>query len=84
MTAKKKPTTQERIGKVLRVNTYSVTHAITPIKTPKMPKIPALAGSTVNDLFTRGIYRVGDGDTIQPPRPGSLDHLNFKSLGNRT
>jgi len=81
MTAKKKPTTQERIGKVLRVNTYSVTHAITPVK---IPKIPAIAGTAINDLFARGIYCVGDGDTIQPPRPGSMDHLAFKSLGNLT
>ena len=80
MTAKKTPTTKDRIAKVLRVNTYSVTHAITvPSKFSK--PVPALAGSPMNDLFNRGIYKTGDGDIIQPPRPGSMDHLAFKSLG---
>lgn len=32
MTAKKSPTTKERIAKVLRVNTYSLTHVIVPHK----------------------------------------------------
>lgn len=81
MTTKKILTNKERIGRVLRVNTYSVTHAITPVK---VPKIPALAGPASNDLFIRSVYKVGDGDTIQPPRPGSLDHLAFKSKGNQT
>jgi hypothetical protein len=90
MTTKKIQTSKDRAAKVLRVNTYSVTHAITPSKTPKARKPVAVlrdsriapsAGVKFDDLFKRGIYKTGDGETVQPPRPGSLDHLQFKSRG---
>ena len=80
MTAKKKPTTQDLVGKILRVNTYSVTHAITVPSKPSKPTT-TMAGSPSDDLFKRGVYKTGDGDVIQPPRPGSDAHLAFKSLG---
>ena len=79
MTAKKNPTTKERIGKIMRVNTYSVTHAITPHK-----PVPALAAPPTNDLFERGVYVPGDGERMQSTRPGADDHLQYKSKGNQT
>ena len=79
MTAKKVLTTQQKTQKVLRVNVYSATHAIAPHK-----RVPALAAPPSRDLFARSTYSIGDGDVVQPPRPGSLDHLVFKSKGNPT
>lgn len=82
MTPKKTPTTKERIGKIMRVNTYSVTHAITP--TNKPVPVPALAAPPTNDLFERGVYVPGDGERMQSTRPGADDHLQYKSKGNQT
>ena len=82
MTSKKTPTTQERISRVLRVNTYSVTHAITPANKP-IP-VPALAAPPADDLFKRSVYVPGDGERMQSTRPGADDHLAYKSKGNQT
>ena len=79
MTAKKNPTTKERIAKVLRVNTYSLTHVIAPHK-----PVPPIAASPDNDLFTRSVYVPGDGERMQSARPGADDHLQYKSKGNLT
>ena len=79
MTAKKNPTTKERIAKVLRVNTYSVTHSIAPHK-----PVPALASPPTSDLFLRPVYVPGDGERMQSSRPGADAHLAYKSKGNLT
>lgn len=39
------------------------------------------AHTAENNYYNRATYRVGDGDNVQPVRPGSLDHLNHKSRG---
>lgn len=31
--------------------------------------------------FDRDVYRPGDGDMMQPARPGSMDHKKYKSKG---
>ncbi len=79
MTAKKTPTTKDRIAKVLRVNTYSVTHVISPHK-----PVPPIATAPVNDLFERSAYVPGDGERMQSTRPGADAHLQYKSKGNLT
>lgn len=80
MTAKKTQTTEQRIGRILRVNTYSVTHVISP--KVKSPKGPEKATGPSADLFERPIYKTGDGDVIASHRPGAEDHENYKSFGN--
>ena len=79
MTAKKTQTTKERIAKVLRVNTYSLTHVIVPHK-----PVPPIATAPHNDLFQRPVYVPGDGERMQPARPGAEDHLKYKTRGNPT
>jgi len=79
MTAKKNPTTKERIAKVLRVNTYSMAHVIAPHK-----PVPPIATAPHNDLFQRPVYVPGDGERMQSARPGADAHLAFKSKGNMT
>jgi hypothetical protein len=37
-----------------------------------------------SDLWRRSIYRTGDGEVLQQPRPGSLDFLKWPSRGNKT
>jgi len=76
----KQPTAQERTKRVLRVNTQSVTHAIT----PKSPFVRGLAEAPSNDLFSRPVYVPGDGERMRSKRPGADDHLAFKSKGNLT
>jgi hypothetical protein len=45
-------------------------------------KVSFEVGSVPNDnMFLRGVYRTGDGDYIQPLRPGSQDHKKWKSKG---
>ena len=34
-----------------------------------------------NSIHERGIYCTGDGDYVQPLRPGSQDHKRWKSRG---
>jgi hypothetical protein len=34
-----------------------------------------------NSIHDRPIYKTGDGDYVQPPRPGSLDYKKCKSRG---
>lgn len=34
-----------------------------------------------DSIHERGTYRTGDGDYVQPVRPGSLDHKKWKSRG---
>jgi len=41
----------------------------------KVPVFPS------NSIHERDTYRTGDGDYIQPPRPGSLDYKKCKSRG---
>lgn len=48
------------------------------------PRLENEATGPVNDLWQREVYRTGDGDTVVPVRPGSLDFLNWPSRGNRT
>jgi hypothetical protein len=40
-----------------------------------------LAVSSEDNAITRSTYKTGDGDYIQPPRPGSLDYKKCKSRG---
>lgn len=82
--------------KILRVNATSSTHAL-PIKTEKVYKrSPSVEGYTPrvkdiaeamppsNDLWQRGTYRVGDGETRQVDRPGSQDAMKLLSKGYST
>jgi hypothetical protein len=39
------------------------------------------AAAPSNNMFERGNYRTGDGDYVQPLRPGSEDHKQWKSRG---
>jgi hypothetical protein len=39
------------------------------------------ASAPSNNMFERGNYRTGDGDYVQPLRPGSEDHKQWKSRG---
>jgi hypothetical protein len=41
----------------------------------------ALATLPNNNMFERGTYVPGDGEVVQGYRPGSQDHLNYKSKG---
>lgn len=36
------------------------------------------------DLFRRPVYKIGDGDVIPAPRPGSQDFLKYPSKGLST
>ncbi|CAB4241080.1 hypothetical protein UFOVP56_63 [uncultured Caudovirales phage] len=85
-TPKKNPTTKERIGRILRVNTQSLTHVImTPLKpTTVKPSKPTVAAPPSHDLFKRPVYVPGDGETMHAKRPGAEDHLKFKTRGNPT
>ena len=40
-----------------------------------------VAKKSTDSMFDRGVYRTGDGDVLQPRRPGSMDHLKWKSHG---
>ena len=63
--------------KVLRVNTSSVKHTVTPLKVD--PRL--VAASQENDLYQREVYVP---DTKGAARPGADDHLAYKSFGNLT
>ena len=41
----------------------------------------AVATVPNNNMFDRGTYVPGDGEVVQGYRPGSQDHLNYKSKG---
>jgi hypothetical protein len=85
-TPKKNPTTKERIGRILRVNTQSLTHAImTPLKpTTVKPSKPTVAAPPSHELFKRPVYVPSDGETMHAKRPGAEDRLKFKTRGNPT
>ena len=88
-TPKKNPTTKERIGRILRVNTQSLTHTITPIYKTALPVTykpskPSVATPPSHDLFKRPVYVPGDGETMHAKRPGAEDHLKFRTRGNPT
>ena len=34
-----------------------------------------------NNYYDRPTYKIGDGDYVQPVRPGSMDHAKHKSRG---
>lgn len=51
-------------------------------KTYASPKHPHAARAPDDSVMTRGTYKYGDGDTILPHRPGSLDFLKWPSVGN--
>ena len=46
-----------------------------------LPRHPDAARSPDESVFARGILERGDGDTIIPHRPGSLDFLTWPSVG---
>jgi len=39
------------------------------------------AHTAENNYYDRPTYKIGDGDYIQPVRPGSMDHAKHKSRG---
>lgn len=51
-------------------------------KTYASPKRKHAATPRDDSVMSRGIYVPGDGDTILPRRPGSLDFLKWPSVGN--
>lgn len=51
------------------------------LKTYASPKHPRAARSPDESVMARGVYKYGDGDTILPHRPGSLDFLKWPSVG---
>lgn len=61
-----------------------------PKRKPRAPKLksyasakhPHAARPRDESVMSRGIYVPGDGDTILPRRPGSLDFLKWPSVGN--
>jgi hypothetical protein len=49
-----------------------------------LPRPNGQATAPANNVWQRGSYRVGDGETFQQMRPGASDHLKCKSFGQRT
>jgi len=82
--------------RILRVNATSDTYVL-PIKNDKASKhvhgtegyTPRIRAATEamppsNDLWQRGTYRVGNGETRQVDRPGSQDAMKLLSKGYST
>lgn len=61
-----------------------------PKRKPKAARLKSYASTKPHNaahprddsMFIRGTYKYGDGDTILPRRPGSLDFLKWPSVGN--
>ena len=81
---------------LLRVNAKSETHTL-PVQSDKAskrthgtegytPRIKQANEATppANDLFTRGVYRVGDGEQRQVVRPGGMVAFTKPSRGFST
>lgn len=68
------PTKKVRKSRALKVKVKITSYAL--------PKPKGAAATRDTDLFLRGNYVRGDGDTIIPHRPGSLDFLQWPSVGD--
>jgi hypothetical protein len=61
------------------IKTKSLSYLKEIIETTKLSfEKPTVAN---NNMFERDIYKSGDGDSARPVRPGSEDHLKYKSKG---
>jgi len=88
-------TTEQRTRKVLRENRENPMHAMAapidknPVRYVRggpvlLPKLKGAAAPANLNIWDRGTYRVGDGETRQIVRPGSQDAMKLPSRGFST